>query len=156
MRRVKARNAKTKSKAKARPGNLNPVRSGLYAKSTTFVGLRDAQIRAYATRIRRQCPWMVNQDIFLIRRFCQAELLAEAIYARLRAEGVFTKDGEVKRLANEWRKLALAQLQLGSALGLHPQSRSALRNDSMPSAIEISDDDARAALQISAQPSDEK
>ena len=145
MQKPKAKKAKT-----TLPARKENSRTGLYAVSTKFKRLRDAQIRYYTVRIKMQCPWLAKEDIFLTRRFAQAEMLLDVIYGQLRDKGPLTKDGEAKRLVGEWRKLVQTQGMLANQLGLSPAARAALKADpSNPSAIDISPERAQRAIDVS-------
>jgi hypothetical protein len=145
-----AQNEKSLARSKAKIGNQNARRTGLYASSTKFKRLRDVQVRYYVARIARQCPYLAKQDLFLLRRFAQLEMLCDVIYAQLREKGVFNKEGEAKRLLGEYRKLVLAQGSLASQLGLSPSARSAIKSGDLdPDVIDISDESARRAIEAS-------
>jgi len=146
-----AQNKKSEARSLAKKGNQNATRTGLYASSTKFKRLRDVQVRYYVARIARQCgSYMLKQDLFLLRRFAQLELLCDVTYAQLREKGVFNKEGEAKRLLGEYRKLVLAQGVIGAQLGLSPAARRALKDDpANPAAIDISPERAQRAIEVS-------
>ena len=147
---VKTQVAETKSKAKARPGNQNAVTTGLYSRSGRFMRLRDGQVTNYVRRIKAICPWLERQDLFLLRRFAQCELLCDVLYGQLRDKGPLTTAGEAKRLVGEWRKLVQTQGMLANQLGLSPAARAALKADpSNPAAIDISPERAQRAIEVS-------
>ncbi len=124
--------------------------TGLYARSKKVAQRRDLQCRYFMRRLVATAPWIARQDSMLLRRYVELSLLANAIYARLRAVGPINPQGEARRLVGEFRKLSLAAASIGAQLGLSPASRAALGSDpSNPAAIDISPERAQRAIEVS-------
>jgi len=101
--------------------------SGLYVRALPGIKLRDRK----ATRLMRRCqvamPWLQPSDMPTLRGWAQVQILADQVYAILRAAGPVKKDGEARRLLHDFRQLRLAQLQHERELGMTPSARAALK-----------------------------
>jgi len=127
------------------------AKTGLYSRSKKTTRRRDLQRAYYTRRLIAAAPWIERQDALLLRRYVEISLLADVIYAHLKAVGPINPLGEARRLVGEFRKLSIASAGIGAQLGLSPSSRAGLKDlRSADAAIDISDSDAADAIAISA------
>jgi len=102
------------------------AKSGIYSTSKKNVQLRDAQVRYLLRKLRDLCPWLERSDLYVMRRFCELELLASRAYAALRASELTNNEGQSKRLLDDYRKLASLQIVVARELALSPAARQAI------------------------------
>jgi len=82
-------------------------------------------------RLLADMPWLERSDRNALRAWCEMEYLCAAIWLRLdRGNAMFDKDGNVKRLAHDYRIFRQTQTALTKELGMTPVSRQALRASS--------------------------
>jgi hypothetical protein len=129
-------------------------RTGLYAKSTKALRLRDNVIRWHMRKLRELCPWLLRSDSYLVRRFCELEFLASRAYQALRVSELTNKDGQSKRLLDDYRKLVQVQASLAMQLGLSPAARRMIKEDPTNPAIDITEERAQRAIDVSTSDGD--
>ena len=96
----------------AKPGvkkGHKPVTSGLYIKSSTALKRRDFRCDRLTNKMYANMGWLRPEHRGAARTWAQCELLSDMIWVRLRSEGIFNSDGELKRLADDWRKIKSVQ-----------------------------------------------
>lgn len=130
--------------------------TGAYARSNKMKRQRDLQVTYYVRRLAKLAPWIELQDRMLVRRFAQLELLIDRVYAAIRdSDNILLPDGGAKRLVHDFRKLVQAQASIGAQLGLSPVSRRMVRDSGSLETIDISDERARRAIDVSSSEGDD-
>lgn len=109
-----------------RPRNVVTVKTGLYIKSPNGRALRDRSVQRLVRKMMKFMPWLQPSDYPAMRAFAELEILASTVFAELKRNGILSKDGEGRRLLNDYRALRLAQLAHQKELGMTPASRSML------------------------------
>jgi hypothetical protein len=99
----------------------------LYVKAQPGLKLRDKKTERLARRVRQAMPWIQPSDAVAVRAFCELEVLAEQVYAVLRFGGVVNREGDARRLLNDYRKLRATQAVWVNAIGATPAARAALK-----------------------------
>lgn len=77
-------------------------------------------------------PWLKDADVPACRGWAELEILSSTVFAELMRDGVIGKDGEGRRLLNDYRGLRHTQLSYERELGMTPTSRQALRASGKP------------------------
>jgi len=72
-----------------------------------------------------------------MRRFCELELLASRAYRALRESELTNKEGESKRLLDDYRRLVALQIVVARELGLSPAARMAIKASSTTAALDL-------------------
>lgn len=114
------------------PRTVTVVRSGLYVRSPNGVRLRDRSVQRLVRKMQKLMPWLQPSDYPAMRAFAELEILSATVFAELKRGGVLNKDGEGRRLLNDYRQLRLAQLAHQRELGMTPSSRVALAASPTP------------------------
>src|SRR5580700_4580438 len=100
---------------------------GIFVRSERGVQLRDEKVKRLLHRLRNACPLLEVSEVPIARRFCELEVIASLLYARIHQQGVFKADGEVRGLVDVHRRLTQTQTMLASQLGLTPAARMQLK-----------------------------
>ncbi len=126
---------------------------GLYVKAANGLRLRDRRVQRLVRKMRVAMPWLEEVDLPAARAWAQFEVLADQVYAWLRASSVVNAKGEGKRLLHDFRQLRQTQLEFARQLGMTPASRAALKasrdNGAFDLASVIADDAADGAIAVS-------
>jgi hypothetical protein len=102
--------------------------TGLYVKGRNGVRLRDQRVRKMVQKLRAAMGNQIaDSDIPVARAWCAFEILCVTVFAELR-KGVI-KNGEARRLLNDYRLLRQTQLGFARELGLKPAARITIQND---------------------------
>jgi phage terminase small subunit len=101
--------------------------TGLYVRAAPGLKLRDRKVTRLAVKVRAVMPWLEPADAPTVRAWCELEYLAGQVYAALRALGTVNKQGETRRLVDDYRKLRQTQIVLSRELGMTPASRMAIK-----------------------------
>ncbi len=109
------------------PASGPHARTGVYAKPAAGIKLRDKKVERLARKVRTVATWLEPSDFPMLRGWCELEILAESVYAAVRALGVLNQNGEARRLVNDYRLLRQTQAGIAAALGLTPAARQALK-----------------------------
>jgi len=113
------------------------LKTSLYVRAAPSLKLRDRKVSRLVRRMFSLMPWLEPQDTPLCRSWAELQVVGDQVYAGLRSQGVLTGQGEMRRLADDFRKLRLAQATLAAALGMSPASRMAIKADSTRGALDI-------------------
>ncbi len=122
----------------------------LYVRAAAGLKLRDHKVQRLVQRMRIAMPWLQASDIPQARAWAQLEVIADQVYAALRAMGPLNSNGEARRLVDDFRKLRQTQNGLANALGMTPASRLALGVMSGRSAIDIPSNLANRVIEAAA------
>jgi hypothetical protein len=145
---LRGANGGAKLWAVAKPGvkkGQKPVTSGLYIRSARALKRRDLRCDRLTNKMYANMVWLRPEHRGAARTWAQCELLSDLIWVRLRSEGIFNETGELKRLADDWRKIKSVQLAYGIQLAMTPHSHRMLRPDVPAEALDI--DSANSVLQ---------
>jgi hypothetical protein len=82
-------------------------------------------------------PWLEPSDVPAARAWCELEVVSGQVYAALRLQGVVTREGEGRRLLDDYRKLRATQVVLSRELGMTPASRIAIKAGSTGAALDL-------------------
>ena len=116
------------------PAPYNPLYSG---RGQNGVRLRDQRVRRLVERMRKHMPWLTKSDIPAARGWAELEIISATLYAEFKTRGIFTKDGEARKLVDDFRRMKLAQLMYAKELALTPASRAAIRADNADAALDV-------------------
>jgi plasmid maintenance system antidote protein VapI len=72
-----------------------------------------------------------------LKRFCRLEVLARTLDVHMTADGIFDKEGDVKRMVSEYRAITATQQRLAEALGLTPETRMRLIKERRGGGIDL-------------------
>jgi hypothetical protein len=106
------------------------ARSGLYVKANDGLILRDKKCERLARKVRAALPWLTEADHPAVRTWSEFEILARNCYAILRYASPTNKQGEPRKLLDDYRRLRMSQHTIASSLGMTPASRMAIRQTS--------------------------
>jgi hypothetical protein len=112
--------------------------TGLYVKASAGLILRDKKTERLTRRMRSVIPWLDQTDAPACRAWAEYEILCGQVYAAIRAGGVVSGSGLLRRLVDDYRKLRNAQFLWATAIGLTPASRLALKTQA-PKTVELLD-----------------
>jgi hypothetical protein len=112
-------------------------RTGLYVKASRGLVLRDKKVTRLTRRMRNIVPWLEDSDAPACRRWAELEVLIGQAYAALRTRGLFDAEGNLRRLAEDYRKLVMAQAVWSRELGLTPASKVAIKANSTSAALDL-------------------
>jgi len=153
---VGTQNSKTKKSVSLVPSLKKNSRTGIYSRSPAARRLRDNQVNYHLRKMRALCPLLERADIYVARRFAECELLASRAYQALRENAITNDRGEVRRLLDDYRKLAQLQVLIARELGLTPAARQVLKANSANAALDLvgqfAADEARSRVAIEAKP----
>lgn len=128
-----------------KPRNVVAVKTGLYVRSRNGLRRRDARVRLLVRKMRVAMPWLEDSDFPACRGWAELEILTRTVFADLQLKGVFNKQGEARRLLNDYRQLRLAQLAYERELGMTPLARVELKAHSTQAALDLPARFARSA-----------
>lgn len=111
--------------------------SQFYVKAKPGIRIRDRRVTILAHRVRTGLPWLEPSDWPIVRSWCEIEVLCEQAYAILRTAGIVNKDGEPRRLLEDFRKLRTAQIAIARELGMTPASRMAIKGNAANAALDL-------------------
>jgi hypothetical protein len=78
--------------------------------------------------MRVAMPWLKDSDVPVARAWAELEVLSARIYAELRDNGFLNREGDARRLLNDYRGLRKTQLSFAQQLGMTPVARRALQD----------------------------
>jgi hypothetical protein len=131
-----------------KPGRPMPKKHGAFVKTAKGLALRDRGVQRAAVDVRRACPWLKEQHLPLLRRYCELNRRATRINAYLNLIGDIDHEGNPRPLLDMHRRLALAQASIAAQLGLTPASEALIRADSGHSAYDVTDAVAERVVEI--------
>lgn len=103
-------------------------RTGVYGRSRSILEARSRAVYQMTRRLIADMPWLERSDRNALRAWCEMEFLCASIWLRLdRGNAMFDAQGNVKRLAHDYRIFRQTQTALTKELGMTPVSRMALR-----------------------------
>jgi hypothetical protein len=129
-----------------------PSKHGLYVKAAPGLKLRDRRVLRLAGKVRAVMPWLEPSDFPTVRAWAELEILAGQVYAALRGFGVLNREGETRRLLDDYRKLRQTQVVVARELGMTPAARMAIKASGTKVALDLAA--AMAAEEI--EPQDEE
>ncbi len=114
--------------------SLNPLKHGLFAKSSQALKLRSRRTRYLFRKVSATLPWLQPSDMPVLRSWCELEIIGASIFTILESADVISgkdENGDLRprRLLNEYARIKGLQLQYASALGMGPGARATLRLD---------------------------
>lgn len=127
--------ATTDSKKSDKPRDY--VRTGLYVRAPNGSHVRAKRVERLARKMRRVMEWLQPADEPACRAWAELEHLSEIIYSSLCQHGVFNRNGEARRLLDDYRKLRGTQLLYANALGMSPAARIAIKADATQVALDL-------------------
>lgn len=130
------------------PNRLMPKKHGAYVKTEKGLALRDRGVQRKAVEIRDACPWLKEQHLPLLRRYCELNRRATRINAYLNLIGDIDHQGNPRPLLDMHRRLALAQATIAAQLGLTPASEALINANSGHSAFDVTDAVAERVVEI--------
>ena|SRR6516225_11030052 len=107
----------------AKPGLRTGQRhysTGLYIRSAVARKERDLRCERFVNRMYQIMGWLKPKDRPAARNFAQLEEMGDAAWLKLREEGFFNEDGNLKRLADDLRKIRALELAYMVRLGMTP------------------------------------
>jgi hypothetical protein len=113
------------------------ARTGLYVRAQPGLRLRDKKVERLARKMRSVMPWLEPSDTPTARAWAEFEFLAGQVYAALRAFGVLNREGEARRLLDDYRKLRQTQVVLARELGMTPAARMAIKANGTKAALDL-------------------
>lgn len=120
-----------------KPRNVVAVKTGLYVRSRNGLRRRDGRVRLLVRKMRAAMPWLEDSDFPACRGWAELEILTRTVFTDLQAKGIFNKQGEARRLLNDYRQLRLAQLAYERELGMTPLARVELKAHSTQAALDL-------------------
>ena len=111
--------------------------TGLYVRAQPGLKLRDKKVERLARKMRAVMPWLEPSDAPAVRAWAELEYLAGHVYAALRGFGVLNREGEARRLLDDYRKLRQTQVVLARELGMTPAARMAIRANGTKAALDL-------------------
>jgi hypothetical protein len=90
-----------------------------------------------AGKVRAVMPWLEPSDFPTVRAWAELEILAGQVYAALRGFGVLNREGEARRLLDDYRKLRQTQVVLARELGMTPAARMAIKANGTKAALDL-------------------
>jgi hypothetical protein len=111
--------------------------TGLYVRAQPGLKLRDKKVERLARKMSAVMPWLEPSDMPAARAWAELEYLAGQVYAALRAMGVLNKEGEGRRLLDDYRKLRQTQAVLARELGMTPAARIAIKANGTKAAVDL-------------------
>jgi hypothetical protein len=115
----------------------NRASTGLYVKAAPGLKLRDRRVLRLAGKVRAVMPWLEPSDLPTVRAWAELEVLAGQVYAALRGFGVLNREGEARRLLDDYRKLRQTQVVLARELGMTPAARMAIKANGTKAALDL-------------------
>ena len=115
----------------------NRASTGLYVKAAPGLKLRDRRVLRLAGKVRAVMPWLEPSDFPTVRAWAELEILAGQVYAALRGFGVLNREGEARRLLDDYRKLRQTQVVLARELGMTPAARMAIKANGTKAALDL-------------------
>ncbi len=104
-----------------------PIKTGVYAKSPSVLQARSRKVYQMMRRMTREMPELERRDRYALRAFCEFEYLAAAVWNQLdKGKALFDAEGNVRRLAHDYRQIRQSQMVLMRELGMTPVARAAL------------------------------
>jgi hypothetical protein len=111
--------------------------TGLYVRAQPGLKLRDKKVERLARKMRAVMPWLEPSDMPAARAWAELEYLAGQVYAALRGFGVLNREGEARRLLDDYRKLRQTQVVLARELGMTPAARMAIKANGTKAALDL-------------------
>jgi hypothetical protein len=111
--------------------------TGLYVRAQPGLKLRDKEVERLARKMRAVMPWLEPSDMPAARAWAELEYLAGQVYAALRGFGVLNREGEARRLLDDYRKLRQTQVVLARELGMTPAARMAIKANGTKAALDL-------------------
>jgi hypothetical protein len=111
--------------------------TGLYVRAQPGLKLRDKKVERLARKMRGVMPWLEPSDMPAARAWAEFEYLAGQVYAALRGFGVLNREGEARRLLDDYRKLRQTQVVLARELGMTPAARMAIKANGTKAALDL-------------------
>lgn len=111
--------------------------TGLYVRAQPGLKLRDKKVERLARKMRGVMPWLESSDMPAARAWAELEYLAGQVYAALRGFGVLNREGEARRLLDDYRKLRQTQVVLARELGMTPAARMAIKANGTKAALDL-------------------
>lgn len=111
--------------------------TGLYVRAQPGLKLRDKKVERLARKMRAVMPWLEPSDMPAARAWAELEYLAGQVYAALRGLGVLNREGEARRLLDDYRKLRQTQVVLARELGMTPAARMAIKANGTKAALDL-------------------
>jgi hypothetical protein len=111
--------------------------TGLYVKAANGVRLRDRKVQRLVRKMQSVTPWLEEADVPACRGWAELEILSSTVFAELKRGGVLNKDGEERRLLNDYRGLRQTQLSYERELGMTPAARLAIKADGTRAALDL-------------------
>jgi hypothetical protein len=111
-----------------------PIRHGVYVNSDDALKVRGGRVTYLVRKAIDQMP-SLQQFVPTVRKWAELEVIRQAAFAGIVQTNVLVTDGEdvhVRRLVEDHRKLALAQLVFEKELGLTPMAMAALKGSQAP------------------------
>jgi hypothetical protein len=118
-------------------GKPHRASTGLYVKAAPGLKLRDRRVLRLAGKVRAAMPWLEPSDFPTMRAWAELEILAGQVYAALRGFGVLNREGEARRLLDDYRKLRQTQVVLARELGMTPAARMAIKANGTKAALDL-------------------
>jgi hypothetical protein len=92
---------------------------------------RDQRLKRRRGMIRRAAPWLQPSDCLVVpQALARLMILADQVYERLQAQGLFDENGDPRPGVDQLRRIALAEEKLAASLGLTVKSRTELQSGS--------------------------
>jgi hypothetical protein len=111
--------------------------TGLYVRAQPGLKLRDKKVERLARKMRGVMPWLEPSDMPAARAWAELEYLAGQVYAALRGFGVLNREGEARRLLDDYRKLRQTQAVLARELGMTPAARMTIKANGTRAALDL-------------------
>jgi hypothetical protein len=124
------------------------------AKKTSPFEIRRKRIGHLLRHVLKIATWLQPTDFAVARSYCETQVVAAGLFAKIVALGVEKNDGEVRAIVDAWRRVKQTELQYANALGLSPKARKELRDaggrDVPEDVIELSPEREAEAIEAGA------
>jgi hypothetical protein len=97
------------SPAERKQRRIAPLKTGVYAKTSDALRLRNRRVRYLMRRAKQVMPWLSPSDEATLRAWCEMEFLCAAMWVDLVTDGHLTESGHTRRLITEYRLMRATQ-----------------------------------------------
>lgn len=136
---------------------VSSLRMNAPAKKPSPFLIRKRRIGHLMRHLLSIAAWLQPTDYATARGYCECQVVAAELFAKIVALGVEKNDGEVRAIVDAWRRVKQTELSYATSLGLSVKARAELRGagrDIPAEPIDVSPAARERVLAITAEPKD--